>query len=99
VLEGYAALGERYPWRVGADVAPLMRAALEREDPNLRASAARAVGRLRDPQAVPALIAALEDADRHGRRRGAVVAAPDLRPDAALHQAQWRRGSRRMRAW
>jgi HEAT repeats len=58
-LEALTALGERYPWSAGATVSTRLLAALRQEEPHLRAVAARGLGRLRDPAAVPALIECL----------------------------------------
>ncbi|HEX6883336.1 MAG TPA: HEAT repeat domain-containing protein [Planctomycetota bacterium] len=58
-LEALAALGERYPWSAGATVSKRLLAALGQEESDLRATAARALGRTRDPAAVPALIECL----------------------------------------
>jgi HEAT repeat protein/PBS lyase HEAT-like repeat-containing protein len=61
VLEGLAQLGERYPWALGDQVAPRLRAALDpKRSPELRTLAAQALGRTRDAQSVPSLIACLE---------------------------------------
>lgn len=58
-LEALAAQGERYPWSAGATVSKRLLAALQQGQPHVRAAAARALGRTRDPAAVPALIECL----------------------------------------
>lgn len=67
-LDGLASLGSQFPWRVGDDVATRLRAVLGREDARLRAAAAQALGKIRDPQAAPMLIGLLADADGATRR-------------------------------
>jgi HEAT repeat protein len=63
VLDGLAELGSAQPWRLSESVPQLLRTCLERPDPELRAAAARALGRLGDAPSAPALIARLQDAD------------------------------------
>jgi HEAT repeat protein len=67
-LDGLTRLGAQFPWRVGDEVATRLRAALGQENARMRAAAAQALGKIRDPQATPALIALLADEDGAARR-------------------------------
>jgi HEAT repeat protein len=63
VLEALTRIGERFPWRVGDDVATRLRPALGRGTPALRAGVARALGRIGDVSSIGALVGQLSDAD------------------------------------
>ena len=63
VLDGLAQLGARYPWRVADEIAPRLRLQLGAKSSALRASAARALGQLRDSQSAAGLVALLGDDD------------------------------------
>jgi HEAT repeat protein len=58
-LEALAMLGSNHPWLVGEPVSARLRASLERGRSDLQAAAAQALGRTRDAQAVPSLVASL----------------------------------------
>lgn len=63
-IEGLGELVRLYPWRMQDDVAATLRKTLEASDARLRATGARALGRIRDPLAITALVDCLKDGDR-----------------------------------
>jgi len=63
VLEALTLLGERFPWRVGDEVAARLRPALGRGTPHVRAAVARSLGRIGDVSSLRGLVAELEESD------------------------------------
>jgi hypothetical protein len=68
VLEALADLAARFPWRLTENTLGLLRTGLEHSDARMRAAGARALGRMRDARATPALIARLDDPDADAQR-------------------------------
>ncbi len=61
VLGSLAELERRFPWRIHIDVRPQIRSRLANPDPELRRAAATALGKMRDTDSFPNLIARLDD--------------------------------------
>lgn len=96
-LEALATLGARYAWVVGDPVSARLRTVLERGDPRLRNAAARALGRTRDVQAVPQLIACLSTPDLARAAEWALrEITGERRPQG---EAAWQAWLERERAW
>ncbi len=98
-LEGLTRLGVQFPWRVGDEVTARLRAVLVREDASMRAAAAQALGRLRDAQATPALIALLRDADGATRRAAQWALCETSGQKRITEAADWQRWFEVERAW
>jgi HEAT repeat protein len=98
-IEALTELVARQPWRMPQKTTGHLRACLEHPDARLRASAARALGRLRDMPAVPGLIAHLGDADP-ATARAALWALRECTGQARLTTAdEWQSWHAAEREW
>lgn len=99
VTDGLSQLAERYPWALADDVAPRLRASLEKGKPALRAAAARALGRTRDAASIPSLIACVGEGDAATARAAQwalVEITGQKKPRTREEWAGWLEGER---AW